>query len=151
MTAGCGVIDQEDPTPSVRMHSLQLWINLAKEFKMTAPRNHDLKRAQSSIHRGSGWEVRVFWGAGCGIRAATLICGSVTVLEMSLVRATQIEIDRPTDHNGFVYMLPEEDAALGAGGGGVRNVRPIMAAASTRRSICKTWPRPALQRGLGIR
>ena len=69
MTAGSGILHQEMPRgdESGRMHGFQLWANLPKSLKMTAPRYQDVgARDIEEIVDDDGTRVRVvcgeFWG-----------------------------------------------------------------------------------------
>ena len=69
MTAGSGIMHQEMPQGDAqgRMHGFQLWANLPKSLKMTAPRYQDIKAAEIPvITDDDGTRVRVvcgdFWG-----------------------------------------------------------------------------------------
>lgn len=69
MTAGSGIMHQEMPKgdPAGRMHGFQLWANLPRALKMTAPRYQDvLAKDIPEITDDDGTHVRVvcgeFWG-----------------------------------------------------------------------------------------
>ena len=69
MTAGSGIMHQEMPKGNEhgQMHGFQLWANLPKELKMTAPRYQDVaSREIPEIFEDDGTIVRVivgeFWG-----------------------------------------------------------------------------------------
>jgi quercetin 2,3-dioxygenase len=69
MTAGSGIIHQEMPKGDAqgRMHGFQLWANLPRSLKMTAPRYQDVSaRDIPSVTDDDGTHVRVvcgeFWG-----------------------------------------------------------------------------------------
>src|SRR5436853_523923 len=69
MTAGRGIMHQEMPRGDAqgRMHGFQLWANLPKSLKMTAPRYQDIKAADvPEVIDDDGTKVRVvcgeFWG-----------------------------------------------------------------------------------------
>jgi len=69
MTAGSGILHQEMPqgTPSGQMHGFQLWANLPRDLKMTAPRYQDVEAKEiPEIIDDDGTKVRVvvgeFWG-----------------------------------------------------------------------------------------
>jgi redox-sensitive bicupin YhaK (pirin superfamily) len=69
MTAGSGILHQEMPQGDAqgRMHGFQLWANLPRELKMTAPRYQDVAaRDIPEITDDDGTSVRVvcgeFWG-----------------------------------------------------------------------------------------
>src|SRR5215510_14790237 len=69
MTAGSGIIHQEMPQGDAqgRMHGFQLWANLPRALKMTAPRYQDVRAADIPVVvDDDGTAVRVvcgeFWG-----------------------------------------------------------------------------------------
>lgn len=69
MTAGSGIMHQEMPRGDAhgRMHGFQLWANLPRSLKMTAPRYQDIKAADiPEVTDDDGTKVRVvvgdFWG-----------------------------------------------------------------------------------------
>jgi redox-sensitive bicupin YhaK (pirin superfamily) len=69
MTAGSGIMHQEMPRGDAqgRMHGFQLWANLPRSLKMTAPRYQDIKAKDvPEVIDDDGTKVRVvtgdFWG-----------------------------------------------------------------------------------------
>ena len=69
MTAGSGILHQEMPKGNARgqMHGFQLWANLPRDLKMTAPRYQDVRGAEvPEILDDDGTIVKVvvgnFWG-----------------------------------------------------------------------------------------
>jgi redox-sensitive bicupin YhaK (pirin superfamily) len=69
MTAGSGILHQEMPQGNAngQMHGFQLWANLPRDLKMTAPRYQDVEAKEiPEIIEDDGTRVRVvvgeFWG-----------------------------------------------------------------------------------------
>ncbi|RYH08405.1 pirin family protein [Tropicimonas sp. IMCC6043] len=69
MTAGSGILHQEMPEGNAtgRMHGFQLWANLPRDLKMTAPRYQDVSGSEIPlIEEDDGTKVKVvtgeFWG-----------------------------------------------------------------------------------------
>lgn len=69
MTAGSGILHKEMPSGNAagQMHGFQIWANLPRDLKMTAPRYQDMKSAEIPlIQEDDGTEVKVitgsFWG-----------------------------------------------------------------------------------------
>ncbi|MCB1358575.1 MAG: pirin family protein [Maritimibacter sp.] len=69
MTAGSGILHQEMPKGNARgqMHGFQLWANLPRALKMTAPRYQDVGRGDiETVVEDDGTSVRIitgtFWG-----------------------------------------------------------------------------------------
>ncbi len=63
MTAGRGVIHNENPLPGTTTHALQLWVNLPASEKMAAPRYQDLRGADLPRRREPGVEIRLLSGS----------------------------------------------------------------------------------------
>ena len=113
MTAGRGVIHSEDPLPGETVHSLQLWVNLPRDHKMTEPRYQDLKAAQMPLRKEEGAEIRVFSGESGGVKADTLNHVPVTYVELFLEPGATVAQDLPGHFRGFVYVL-EGEGTFGA-------------------------------------
>ena len=71
MTAGSGIIHQEMPTgdPQGRMYGFQLWANLPRARKMTAPRYQGYTSSQiPEVVQAGGARIRVICGELDGVR-----------------------------------------------------------------------------------
>ncbi|UOF92794.1 pirin family protein [Fodinisporobacter ferrooxydans] len=113
MTAGRGVIHKEDPAEGETVHSLQLWINLPGDKKMTAPRYQNLRSKDMPMRREAGAVVRVFSGSSAEIVSSTLNHVPVTMVEMILEPGATVTQDLPGSYNGFLYVL-EGSGTFGA-------------------------------------
>lgn len=105
MTAGRGVIHKEDPVPGETVHSLQLWVNLPKDEKMTEPRYQNLRASTMPVRKEPGAGIRVFSGSSAGVTASTKNHVPVTMVELNLEPGTTVTQDLPADFNGFFYVL----------------------------------------------
>ncbi|QQE77829.1 pirin family protein [Alicyclobacillus sp. SO9] len=105
MTAGGGVIHKEDPADGETVHSLQLWVNLPKEQKMTTPRYQNLRSQDMPVRREQGALIRVFSGRSADVEAPTKNHVPVTMVEINLKPGASISQDLPADYNGFMYVL----------------------------------------------
>ncbi|MFB5191413.1 pirin family protein [Alicyclobacillus fastidiosus] len=105
MTAGRGVIHKEDPAPDERVHSLQLWVNLRSEDKLTEPRYQNLRAADMPVRKADGATIRVFSGSSADLRATTKNYVPVTMVELTLDAGVEIVQDLPGRYNGFIYIL----------------------------------------------
>lgn len=111
MTAGRGVIHNEIPAEGVTVHSLQLWVNLPADRKMTAPRYQDLSGQRVPVRHIPGGEVRVFSGSSGNVTALTLNHTPVTYVEVGLDAGASLQQDLPGSYNGFVVVLSGEGQA----------------------------------------
>lgn len=60
MTAGKGIIHTEDPVAGETVHSLQLWVNLPSDKKMTEPRYQNMRAQDMPVRLEEGATIRVF-------------------------------------------------------------------------------------------
>jgi redox-sensitive bicupin YhaK (pirin superfamily) len=112
MTAGSGLLHIEAPPEWLvqkggLFHGIQLWVNLPRDAKMTAPRYQDLRSGDVGVvtSADAGALVRVIAGEVGGHRGP----GS-TYTPMSLVHATlepgaRLDLPWDVDHNALVYVL----------------------------------------------
>src|SRR5215212_5056042 len=109
MTAGSGIMHQEMPKGDAqgRMHGFQLWANLPKALKMTAPRYQDIKAADiPEVIDDDGTKVRVvvgdFWGKTGPVEG---VAADPRYLDISVPpgRQKRLAVDRAS--NAFAYVF----------------------------------------------
>jgi len=105
MTAGRGIIHNEQPPDGVTVHSLQLWVNLPAADKMVEPRTQNLVAPDLPLRREQGAEIRVFSGKSGDVIAPTQNYTPVTMLEVRLETGARIRQDLPADYNAFLVVL----------------------------------------------
>lgn len=109
MTAGSGIIHQEMPKgdEAGRMHGFQLWANLPRALKMTAPRYQDVKAADiPAITDDDGTHVRVICGSFWGQRGPVDgIAADPRYLDISVPPGRRRRIEVPLDANAFAYVF----------------------------------------------
>lgn len=105
MTAGRGLIHSEDPLPDETVHSLQLWVNLPSNKKMTEPHYQDLSSSEIPERKEDGAVVRVFSGSSKDVSSKTRNNVPVTFVELTLEAGASITQDLPSSYNGFIYIL----------------------------------------------
>jgi quercetin 2,3-dioxygenase len=66
MTAGRGIIHRELAFRDERAHTLQLWLNLAGELKMSGTRYQDLRAAARPVIERDGIRIDLISGAASG-------------------------------------------------------------------------------------
>jgi redox-sensitive bicupin YhaK (pirin superfamily) len=108
MTAGRGVIHKEDPAVGEKVHSLQLWLNLPSEHKMTEPSYQNLRSSDMPTYEADGAKVIIFSGSSNGLSAATKNYVPVTMVEIQLQAGATIKQSLPGSYNGFLYVLEGE-------------------------------------------
>lgn len=105
MTAGRGVIHKEDPDAGDTVHSLQLWINLTSDKKMTQPRYQNLRSHDMPVRLEEGASIRVFSGSSGAVRSQTKNHVPATMVEIVVEPGFSITQELPGDFNGFLYVL----------------------------------------------
>lgn len=132
MTAGRGIIHAEDPAAGETVHSLQLWLNLPRSAKMTAPRYQDLSGDALPVRREEGAAVKVISGSSGGVTASTLNHVPVTAVEIVLEAGASVSQALPGSYNGFIYMVEGAGSVGGTHGeqGQVLWLSPVAGAQS---------------------
>lgn len=109
MTAGSGILHQEMPRGNAKgqMHGFQLWANLPRALKMTAPRYQDV--AKGDIHRvveDDGTAVRIITGDFWGKRGPVDgIAADPLFLDVSVPPNTRKVLPVDTYANTFAYVF----------------------------------------------
>ena len=114
MTAGSGVIHNENVVPLGRTRILQLWLTLPQSARWAAPRFEHVARDDAPVRREPGVEARVYSGRSGEERAATHNYVPVTLVDLQLQPAARFEQTLPDSYNGLLYVL-EGDVSIGAG------------------------------------
>jgi redox-sensitive bicupin YhaK (pirin superfamily) len=121
MTAGRGLIHNEQPAAGLTVHSLQLWVNLPRADKLVPAHYQDILADEVPVRHEAGAEIRVFSGASGELKSPTQNHAPVTMVEIRLQPGAQVEQDLPAGYNGFVVVLE---------GGGVIGSSSVRVAAS---------------------
>ena len=105
MTAGRGVLHEENALPGTMAHVLQLWVNLPAAMKMIGPRYQDLLGDEMPTCGQDGVEVKVFSGEFDKLSAKTLNHVPILMLEVRLHPESAIKFSLPSTDNGFVFVI----------------------------------------------
>ena len=105
MTAGRGIIHNEQPLAGGTVHSLQLWLNLPRDRKLVPARHQHLTGDGVPVRREPGAELRVFSGESGPIRSSTQNYTPVTMIEVRLASKAEIEQALPASYNAFVVLI----------------------------------------------
>lgn len=108
MTAGSGIVHQEMPLRCEgTLRGIQLWVNLPKSEKMTAPRYRDLKaQFVPSVNEKNGTVVKIISGTYKGIKgAAQDITGDPLFLDVALPSGNvfKLDVDKSRKVLAFVF------------------------------------------------
>jgi hypothetical protein len=105
MTAGSGVIHNEDVEPLGRSRILQLWLTLPRSSRWSAPRFEYISRESVPVRIEPGVEARVYSGSSGATRADTHNYVPVTLIDVRLQSRARFEQELPDSYNGFIYVL----------------------------------------------
>lgn len=117
MTAGRGIIHRELAFRNERAHTLQLWVNLPGELKMTGTRYQDLRAADRPVIERGGARIDLISGALDGLAGPALTNWPVSGTLITLEPGRSLEHVLPARDRVFLYVLSGEVTV------GVRAVR----------------------------
>ena len=112
MTAGSGVIHNENVVPLGKSRILQLWLTLTRSARWSAPRFAHIARDAAPVRREPGVEARVYSGSSGSVRATTHNHVPVTLVDVHLQPGAELAQELPDSYNGFLYVL---DGAVSVG------------------------------------
>jgi redox-sensitive bicupin YhaK (pirin superfamily) len=118
MTAGSGILHQEMPQgdPEGKMHGFQLWANLPRSLKMTAPRYQDIAaRDIPEITDDDGTVVRIvcgeFWGKTGPVQG---VAADPRYLDIWVSPGRRKSLPVETDRHAFAYVFEGSGRFSGA-------------------------------------
>ena len=112
MTAGSGVIHNENVVPLGKSRILQLWLTLTRSARWSAPRFEHIARDSAPLRHEPGVEARVYSGSSGPVRASTHNYVPVTLVDIRHEPGAQFNQDLPDSYNSFLYVL---DGAVSVG------------------------------------
>ncbi len=105
MTAGSGILHQEMPKESDRMLGFQLWLNLPRAEKMTAPAYLSITPEMMGRLKKEKADIRVLSGSFyevVGVHPAHI---PATIYDIALSEGGNIEIPTNPDETVFVFLI----------------------------------------------
>ena len=112
MTAGAGILHIEKPPEALVVsgglfHGLQLWVNLPRDQKWTAPRYQDLRAGEVALVSSSdgGALVRVIAGDVAGHAGPGSTYTPMTMVHATLSPGARLSLPWRADYNALVYVL----------------------------------------------
>lgn len=109
LTAGRGIVHSEMPEQeSGLLKGLQLWVNLPKEHKMTAPCYQEFSAEKITIEtRDDGGEIKVISGKTNNGTAGVIVNNYVkpTYLQVTLPKKASFEQNITIGDNAFIYVI----------------------------------------------
>ncbi|HYH16239.1 MAG TPA: pirin family protein [Flavisolibacter sp.] len=110
MTAGSGIIHSEGPSAAFAkeggtMELIQLWVNLPRAFKMTAPKYQDIKKETIPVIHKNGADIHIVAGEYDGARGPAETFSPIMALMVYFNAGSEIDIDVPVGYNALTYVL----------------------------------------------
>jgi redox-sensitive bicupin YhaK (pirin superfamily) len=121
MTAGRGIVHSEFPEQQEGlMWGFQLWVNLPRTAKMTAPRYQDIQADRiPEVELGPGARARVLVGSVNGVAGpVTDVATEPLYFDLHLDAGASYVAELPEGHNVFAYVYQGE-AKVGASGASI--------------------------------
>ena len=84
MTAGSGVVHNEDVEPLGKVRILQLWVKLPNASRWAPPRFAHFPRGQAPVRQEPGIEARVYSGASGAVHASSHTYLPLTMVDVRL-------------------------------------------------------------------
>jgi len=105
MTAGSGVVHNEDVQALGKLRILQLWATLPSASRWAPPRFTHVPRGDAPVRQEPGVEARVYSGASGGIHVPSHTYLPMTMVDIRMALNTAFEQEVPSSYNGFLYPL----------------------------------------------
>lgn len=105
MTAGSGVIHNEEVTLVSRTRILQLWLTLPPDNRWAEPRFERVPLENAAVRRGPGIQVRVYSGSSGDAVSHTHNHVPVTMADIHLGPRASFDQDLPASSTGFLYVI----------------------------------------------
>jgi redox-sensitive bicupin YhaK (pirin superfamily) len=126
MTAGSGLLHIEAPPEWLvekggLFHGLQLWVNLPRDAKMTAPKYQDLRSGEVGLVSSydGGALVRVIAGQVGGVAGPGSTYTPMTMVHATVEPGARLDLPWTVEHNALVYVLSGE-GSVGVDGQPIR-------------------------------
>ena len=113
MTAGSGVIHNEDVVSRGRVRLLQLWLTLPKGERWAPPSVQRIPLAGVPVRREGGATVRLYSGHSGDLESPTSNHVPVTMADIGLEPGAAIAQELPTPYSAFLYVI---EGSLRVGG-----------------------------------
>jgi hypothetical protein len=118
MTAGAGILHIEKPPEALVVsgglfHGIQLWVNLPRDLKWSAPRYQDLRaREVALLSSGDGGAlVRVIAGEVAGHAGPGSTYTPMTLVHATLSPGARLSLPWRDDYNALIYVLAGRGSA----------------------------------------
>jgi redox-sensitive bicupin YhaK (pirin superfamily) len=110
MTSGSGIIHSEGPSEAFAreggdMELIQLWVNLPRDHKMTAPKYQDIKSGTMPVISENGFDLKLVAGELGDKKGPASTFTPILALMGSFKKGGKIDIPVPEGYQAMVYLL----------------------------------------------
>ena len=105
MTAGSGIVHSETIEGRSRMRLLQMWLNLPKADRWTAPRVQDLTFENAPAAERNGVKTVLYSGTFAGLRSPVKNYVPLIVADIRLQPGATLTESLPASYNAFLYVI----------------------------------------------
>lgn len=112
MTAGRGVVHNEDVTATGYARILQLWVALPRALRDIQPEFERVPVASLPIRRDPGVEARLYSGRSGDLLSPTRNRVPITIVDFHLTPGSRVNQTLPGAYRGFLFVV---DGALSSG------------------------------------
>ncbi|WP_286232815.1 pirin family protein [Thalassotalea sediminis] len=105
LNAGNGVVHDESPRENARIHGLQVFVNLPKALKMSAPQSSLVRSEQMPVITGPGYRVRLAVGESNGIKGALIPSNYLTILDGKLLGDSTFSHQTKENEQSWIYAV----------------------------------------------
>jgi redox-sensitive bicupin YhaK (pirin superfamily) len=105
MTAGSGIVHTETIEGRSRMRLLQMWLNLPKAERWTAPRVQDLAFENAPAYDRNGVKTVLYSGSFAGMHSPVKNHVPLIVADIRLEPGAKLSESLPASYNAFLYVI----------------------------------------------
>jgi hypothetical protein len=110
MTAGNGIVHEENPSDALRERGgrvlgVQLWVNLPREAKKTAPKYQDKVAGQVPTVDEAGVRARIYAGEAYGQKAVIATHSPIGLVDYALQPGASTRVEWPATWSAFVQAV----------------------------------------------
>lgn len=105
LKAGAGVIHDESPRQSAKIHGLQVFVNLPSTDKNSAPRSIRVRAQDMPVYEGRGCRIRVVLGKTNGISGQQAPASPMTILDGYIDSLSDFSHQLNSGDNAWLYAV----------------------------------------------
>ncbi len=110
MTAGAGIVHEENPDDHLRARGgqvlgIQLWVNLPRRHKMTAPKYQDTAHAKIPVTRFAGVRAKVIAGEVHDTKAVIGTHTPLVLVDYQLQPGAEVALPYPSQWTAFLHVV----------------------------------------------